>query len=66
MFYYLVHLYVIHLGAMLAAALTGFGWKSMILETWISFDSRLAGYGFSLGTTYAVWLLIVVLLKLIQ
>jgi uncharacterized membrane protein len=62
MFYYLVHIYVIHLAAMLAAQLTGFGWRSFILETWISFDSRLAGYGFSLAVTYAVWLAIVVTL----
>ena len=62
MFYYLVHIYVIHLAAMLAAELTGFGWRSMILQNWISFDSRLAGYGFSLAVTYAVWLSIVILL----
>jgi uncharacterized membrane protein len=62
MFYYLIHIYVIHLGALLAAELSGFGWRSMILETWISFDSRLAGYGFSLGVTYLVWLSIVILL----
>jgi uncharacterized membrane protein len=62
MFYYLVHLYLIHLTAMLAAELTGFGWQSMILQTWITFDGRLAGYGFSLLTTYAVWLGIVIVL----
>jgi uncharacterized membrane protein len=62
MFYYLVHLYLIHLGAMLAAELSGFGWQSMILDNWISFDSELAGYGFSLSVTYAIWLSIVIVL----
>jgi uncharacterized membrane protein len=62
MFYYLVHIYVIHLAAMLAAEFTGFGWRSMVLQNWISFGSGLAGYGFSLAFTYAVWLSIVIVL----
>jgi hypothetical protein len=61
-FYYIVHLYVIHLSAMLLAELTGFGWQSMILERWISSVPELSGYGLSLGGTYLVWLAIVAML----
>ena len=65
MFYYLVHLYLIHLGAMIAAELTGFGWESMVLDTWINFSPELAGYGFSLAVTYLVWFILVVILYLL-
>ena len=53
---------IIHLAAMVAAEVSGFGWESMILQGWITFDSGLAGYGFSLATVYAVWLSIVIVL----
>ncbi len=62
MFYYLVHLYLIHLGAMLAASLSGFSWKDMILTKWISSEPQLRGYGFSLGVVYAIWFLLIVTL----
>jgi uncharacterized membrane protein len=56
MFYYLIHLFMIHLGAMLAAQLTGYGWTSMVLEGWVSFSPGLQGYGFSLPIVYIIWL----------
>jgi len=62
LFYYVVHLFVIHLLALLAAEATGFGWQAMLLEGWVSFDSDLVGYGFSLGATYLVWILVLVVL----
>ena len=62
MFYYILHLYLLHLFAMVAAQLSGYGWQSMILvrRPWI--DPQLKGYGFSLMATYGVWVLIVLLL----
>jgi uncharacterized membrane protein len=62
MFYYLLHIYFIHLGALLAAELTGFGWDAMILEGWVSFTTQLSGFGFSLAVVYVVWLGVVILL----
>jgi uncharacterized membrane protein len=62
MFYYLVHLYLIHLLAMLAAELTGFGWSSMILPIWVTDYPVLDGYGFSLAATYLICFVIVALL----
>jgi uncharacterized membrane protein len=54
-FYYILHLYLIHVLAMLFAQLAGFGWRSMLLPTWISFAPGLKGYGFSLWVVYLVW-----------
>jgi hypothetical protein len=59
LFYYLLHLYLIHLLAMLAAELTGFGWSSMVLSVWITDNPSLDGYGFSLLITYLIWIGIV-------
>jgi uncharacterized membrane protein len=58
MFYYLLHIYLIHLLAMLAAQLTGFGWKAMIADdSW-----QVKGYGFSLVVVYLIWIAVVVAL----
>ncbi|MBC7827504.1 MAG: DUF1624 domain-containing protein [Chitinophagaceae bacterium] len=61
-FYYLLHLYLIHLLAMLAAQLSGYSWSDMILVRRTRFDPQLKGYGFSLGVTYLVWIAVVLLL----
>lgn len=56
LFYYVVHLFVIHLLALVAAEMSGFGWQSMLLKGWVSYEPQLKGYGFSLGMVYLVWL----------
>ena len=61
-FYYILHLYLIHLLALVAAQLTGYGWERLILPTWISFDHDLRGYGFSLWVVYLVWIGIILAL----
>ncbi len=56
MFYYLTHLYLIHISALLATVISGRSWRDMVnFSTWITEESKLQGYGFSLGITYAVW-----------
>ncbi|MEA5260071.1 hypothetical protein VB264_19900 [Arcicella aquatica] len=60
MFYYILHIYVIHTLAMLAASLTGFGADAMVLDTWVYMSPRLQGYGFSLSFVYLLWIVIVV------
>lgn len=62
LFYYVVHLYLIHVLAMGAAVLSGFSWKTMVLPVWVNFAPNLSGYGFSLGITWLIWLGIVLLL----
>jgi len=60
MFYYLVHIYVIHLIAMIASALTpGQHWSIWILQQPIWFTTSLRGYGFSLPVAYGIWMAVV-------
>ena len=60
MFYYLIHLYLIHLIAMVAVVASGHPWTDMIIRSvWISDSPNLKGYGFNLGVVYLIWLLIV-------
>jgi Predicted membrane protein len=58
MFYYLIHIYLIHLLAMLAAQLTGFHWDAMVLQ----FFPEVKGYGFSLWVVYLIWIAVVLVL----
>lgn len=65
LFYYILHLYLAHLLAMFATSFSGHAWGDMILNysLWSGRSSaQLEGYGFSLGVTYLVWILVVVLL----
>jgi uncharacterized membrane protein len=61
-FYYIIHLYIIHIMAMVFAQLTGYGWRSMILDRWVTLEPGLKGYGFPLWVVYAVWVFIILLL----
>lgn len=58
MLYYLVHIYLIHILAMLAVQLTGFGWKAMVTD----FFPAVKGYGFPLVVVYFIWIAIVLVL----
>lgn len=61
-FYYILHLYLIHLLALLFAQLSGYGWQSMILEYWVTETPALKGYGFPLWVVYSVWVGVILLL----
>ncbi|QNA44530.1 DUF1624 domain-containing protein [Lacibacter sediminis] len=63
MFYYLLHIFLVHLLAMLAAGLfTQHSWNVWILEQPLWFAEDLKGYGFSLSVVYLVWFIVVVAL----
>ncbi|HOX82400.1 MAG TPA: heparan-alpha-glucosaminide N-acetyltransferase domain-containing protein [Chryseolinea sp.] len=63
MFYYLLHLYLIHGLAIIAAMATGFGFSSMVnFESWVTMRESLVGYGFDLWVTYGVWIFVVLTL----
>jgi uncharacterized membrane protein len=62
MFYYIVHIYVIHLLALVAALATGFEASDMVFNTWVTDSPNLKGYGFSLSTVYLIWIGIVLAL----
>jgi len=61
MFYYILHIFLIHVVTMVAAGLfTDFSWKVWILKEPLWFTQTLKGYGFSLGVVYLVWISIVI------
>ncbi len=61
MFYYILHIYLIHLLAMFATTFCGHKWSDMV---WDDFNNavKLNGYGFSLGIVYLVWLAVILIL----
>jgi uncharacterized membrane protein len=61
-FYYVLHIYLIHLFATAAAFFSGYRLSDMILSDSIFRTPALKGYGFSLSITYLVWVALVVLL----
>jgi uncharacterized membrane protein len=61
-FYYILHIYLIHIIAAFAAFFTGFGWQALVLPTFINGVTGLKGYGFNLVTVYGIWIIIVLIL----
>ncbi len=59
-FYYILHLYLIHILAEVAMNITGYSWSNRSI--WMNINPELVGYGFSLGIVYIIWILIVVTL----
>ncbi len=61
-FYYILHLYVIHVIGMIGLVILGEHWQELILTV----DRFKAGYlltiGFDLWVTYVVWLLVIIIL----
>jgi uncharacterized membrane protein len=62
MFYYILHIYLIHILGLIAAIYTGFDASDMVFNTWVTDSPNLKGYGFSLGVTYLVWIAVVLAL----
>ncbi len=61
-FYYVIHRFLIHLFATIAAVISGHKWTDMILMTGVNHASELKGYGFNLFIVYIVWIGLVILL----
>jgi len=62
MFYYILHIFFIHLLALVAAALSGYHWSDMILSTRVNASPGLKGYGFGLPIVYGIWIAVILLL----
>jgi uncharacterized membrane protein len=62
MFFYILHIYLIHLLAVIAAALSGYKWSDMILTGWVSMNAQLQGYGYSLVFVFVLWIIMVLAL----
>ena len=60
MFFYLVHIYLIHVIALFAAKVSGYNWNDMVSQKPLT--PVINGYGFSLAIVYVIWLIVVVLL----
>jgi uncharacterized membrane protein len=61
-FFYIIHIYLIHLLALIVAEFTGFGWQKMILPTLVNSSEELKGFGFNLFIVYLIWILVIALL----
>ena len=62
-FYYILHIYLIHLIAVFAAEFTGFGWQVMVsMPIFSTRVEALKGYGFNLITVYFIWIIVILLL----
>ena len=62
LFYYLIHIYAIHLFALFATWSMDIPWTAMILKTWVNYVPELKGYGFPLLLVYIIWLAMVMML----
>lgn len=63
MFYYIIHIWLIHLFALLLVVLQGHPWTDMTSFTsWIDSMLNLKGYGLPLAAVYVVWLSLVAFL----
>lgn len=61
LFFYFMHILVIHLASMLAIIATGGSYKDSILNNELFESGRLDELGFSLGVVYMVWVVIVLI-----
>jgi uncharacterized membrane protein len=61
-FYYVIHLYLIHLFAIIGAIISDYNWSAMILSGRVNRVAELKGYGFNLFIVYLVWLALIVIL----
>jgi uncharacterized membrane protein len=62
MFFYVLHIYLIHIVALIAATSTGFAASTMVFDRWVTTSPDLKGYGFSLGVVYLVWIAVIVIM----
>ena len=62
-FYYMLHIAIIHIGAIIGLLITGKDWKIMIFDQMsMSGLNPFEGYGYSLFVVYLIWIVIITLL----
>ncbi|MEO9512983.1 MAG: heparan-alpha-glucosaminide N-acetyltransferase domain-containing protein [Flavobacteriaceae bacterium] len=62
MFFYILHIYVIHFFGVIAALATGFSFSDMVIDLWVTLQPDLQGYGFDLWVVYLIWVLLTIAL----
>jgi uncharacterized membrane protein len=61
MFYYLIHIFIIHALAIIGAIYCGYPARDMtMIQTWVTANPSLVGYGFNLRTVYLIWIVVVI------
>jgi len=61
-FFYILHLYLIHILALIALVLSGRDWHAYILSARSLRSGALSNFGFDLWVVYLVWILVLVIL----
>jgi len=61
-FFYIVHIYLIHVLAILALVFTGWDWREYILSAARFQSARLIDFGFGLEAVYIIWLVVILML----
>lgn len=62
LFYYFLHVLLIHVLAILGMVIFGGNWKNMILTADVFMNAKLIDYGYSLFVVYLVWVAVIALL----
>jgi uncharacterized membrane protein len=62
LFYYIAHIFLIHVMALLAAVISGYHWSDMVLSDMVNSSPQLKGYGFNLLVVYLVWITLLFIL----
>ncbi|GAB1856598.1 DUF1624 domain-containing protein [Flavobacteriaceae bacterium MHTCC 0001] len=62
LFYYFLHILLIHVLAIIGILIFGGNWRDMILTNEVFQNAKLANYGYSLFTVYMVWIFVIALL----
>ena len=58
----MLHIFFIHVAAIIGLLLTGKDWKLMILDNETMNSGILQGYGYPLFTVYLIWIIIILAL----
>lgn len=61
-FYYILHIFLIHLFALLGLVITGGNWRLMILTEEVFMNHEIDTYGYPMWIVYIVWIVVVLLL----
>lgn len=61
-FFYIVHLYFIHLLATVFLVYQGYGWDTYVISADEIMSGRLGRFGVSLDAVYVIWILVIVML----
>jgi len=63
MFYYLAHIFLVHVLAIGGAVALHYPWTDMVMiRSWVTSNTLLKGYGFNLLTVYAIWIAVILVL----